>query len=565
MLRGARDRFLEEDEMRSIPALMLALVALPLAAGAQPNQVSAGDLAGARSSGAWLMYGHDYTNQRFSPLTQITPANVAHLVPAFVFQTGVVAAFETTPVVAGSKMYLTTAYDHVFAIDAKTGEQVWSYEQKLGKTIFCCGPVNRGVATADGSLFLGTLDGKLVALDQGTGNVKWSVQAGDNTAGYSLTMAPLVYKDLVIVGGAGGEYGVRGSVSAYHRSDGSLAWRWYSTSAETWAGNWSASTPDGVSLNRDIAAEKAAWPKYKDAWKIGGGAMWMTPAVDPAMDAIFISTGNPSPDLLGAVRPGDNVCTDCLAALNASSGKEIWHYQEVPHDVWDLDAVSPVLLFDTVDASGKTVQAAGQAGKTGWFYVLDRHTGALIRKSKAFVPQENMFVQPTAAGVRMLPGANGGSEWSPSSFDPGLHYAFVNGLHQPMLYSTKPQELESGALWLGSAFKGIATEKQYGLFSAIDVNTGEIAWQHKTDQPLIGGSLSTAGGVSFVGEGNGYFDAFDSKTGALVWRFQTGAGVNAAPMAYEQDGVEYVAVASGGSFQLNYPYGDALYVFKLAK
>jgi PQQ-dependent dehydrogenase (methanol/ethanol family) len=551
--------------MRSICVLTLAFAITPIAAGAQQAQVSSDDLIGARSSGAWLTYGHDYTNQRFSPLSQITPGNVAHLVPAFVFQTGVVAAFETTPIVAGGNMYITTAYDHVFAVDAKTGEQAWAYQQKLNKTIFCCGPVNRGVAIADGTLFLGTLDGKLVALDQATGNVKWSVQAGDNNAGYSLTMAPLVYKDVVIVGGAGGEYGVRGSVTAYHRKDGSLAWRWYSVNPDTWAGDWSKTTPDGVDLHRDIAAEKAAWPKYKDAWKTGGGATWMTPAIDPAMDAIFVTTGNPSPDLLGATRPGDNLCTDCLVALNASTGKEIWHYQEVPHDVWDLDAVSPVLLFDTVDASGKTVEAAGQAGKTGWFYVLNRHTGKLIRKSKAFVPQENMFAQPTAAGVRMLPGANGGAEWSPSSFDPGLHYAYVNGLHQPMLYSTKPQELEPGALWLGSAFQGIATEKQYGLFSAIDVNTGEIAWQHKTDQPLIGGSLSTAGGLTFVGEGNGYFDAFDSKTGALVWRFQTGAGVNAAPIAYDLGGTEYIAVASGGSFQLNYPYGDAVYVFKLAQ
>jgi PQQ-dependent dehydrogenase (methanol/ethanol family) len=551
--------------MRSISALALAIAVVPTAAGAQQAQVSANDLVQARSSGAWLSYGHDYTNQRFSPLSQISPSNVSHLVPAFVFQTGVVAAFETTPIVAGGNMYVTTAYDHVMALDAKTGDEHWAYQQKLNKTIFCCGPVNRGVAIADGALFLGTLDGKLVALDQATGNVKWSVQVGDNNAGYSLTMAPIVYKDLVIVGGAGGEYGVRGSVTAYHRSDGSQAWRYYSVNPETWAGDWSKTTPDGVDLHRDIAAEKAAWPKYKDAWKTGGGATWMTPSIDPAMDAIFITTGNPSPDLLGAVRPGDNLCTDCLVAINATTGKEIWHYQEIPHDVWDLDAVSPVLLFDTVDASGKTVEAAGEAGKTGWFYVLNRHTGKLIRKSKPFVPQENMFAQPTAAGTRMLPGANGGAEWSPSSFDPGLHYAFVNGLHQPMLYSTKPQELESGALWLGSAFQGIATEKQYGLFSAIDVNTGEIAWQHKTDQPLIGGSLSTAGGLTFVGEGNGYFDAFDSKSGALLWHFQTGAGVNAAPIAYDIGGTEYVAVASGGSFQLNYPYGDAVYVFKLAQ
>ena len=509
------------------------------------------------------MYGHDYSNQRYSPVAQITTANVGSLQPAYVFQTGVAAAFETTPIVADGKMYITTAFDHVFALDAKSGARLWHYQAKLGKTIFCCGPVNRGVALADGTLFLGQLDGKLVALDAATGKVKWSVAAGDNAAGYSLTMAPLIYGREVIVGGAGGEYGIRGSVTAYARSDGHQMWRWYSTDPEHWAGSFSPKTPDGVDLHRDIAAEKAAYAQHKDAWKIGGGATWMTPALDASSRTIFVSTGNPSPDLLGAVRPGDNLYTDSIVALDAMTGKIKWYYQEIPHDVWDLDAVSPVVLFDTVDASGKSVAAVGQAGKTGWFYVLDRNSGKLIRKSDAFVPQENMFAQPTEKGVRMLPGANGGVEWSPVSYDPTMHYAIVSALHQPMLYSTKPQELQNGALWLGSAFVGIATEKQYGLLSAIDTNSGKVAWQYKVDYPMVGGSVSTAGGVTFVGESNGMFDAFDTKGGRRLWQFQTGAGVNAAPMVYQIDGEEYVAVASGGSFQVQSQYGDSLYVFKL--
>lgn len=546
-------------------AAAIAIAATTQPVTAQVKTVSAMDMKSAQSSSDWLTYGHDYTNERYSPLSDVTPDNVAKLAPAFVFQTGVVAAFETTPIVANGKMFLTSAYSKVFAIDAKTGKRLWQYEPKLGKTIFCCGPVNRGVAVAGDSLYLGTLDGKLVALDQETGKVKWSVQAGENGAGYSLTMAPLVFNNSVIVGGAGGEYGVRGSVTAYSLSDGSMKWRWYSSNATDWPGKWSATTPDGVDLHRDLDAEKAAYEKYKDAWKVSGGATWMTPAADPKTNTIFIATGNPSPDLYGDKRPGDNLYTDCIVALDASSGKMKWYYQEVPHDVWDLDVVSPAVLFDTVDASGKKVAAVGEAGKTGWFYVLNRATGKLIRKSKNFVPQENMFAQPTAAGIRMLPGANGGSEWSPVSFDPTMHLAMISALHQPMLYSTKPQEHDSGALWLGSAFAGIPTEKQYGLLSAVNVDTGDIAWQVKTDQPLIGGSLSTAGGLTFVGEGNGYFDAYDSKSGKLLWQFQTGAGVNAAPMAYSIDGEEYIAVASGGSFQLNYPYGDSLYVFHVIK
>lgn len=551
--------------MRLVLAITIALAFSPVAARAQA-MVSAADLQQAsQSSSSWLTYGHDYSNERFSPLSQITAANAGSLAPAWVFQTGVAEAFETTPIVADGKMFVTTAHDHVFAVDPRTGKSLWHYQAKLGTTIFCCGPVNRGVAVADGVVFVGQLDGKLVALDENSGAVKWSIQAGDNTAGYSLTMAPLVYKNFVIVGGAGGEYGIRGSVSAYARSDGHLIWRWYSTDPEHWAGSWATTTPDGADLHRDIAAEKAAWPQFKDAWKIGGGATWMTPAVDVSRNTIYVTTGNPSPDLLGAVRPGDNLFTDSIVALDASTGKMQWYYQEIPHDVWDLDAVSPVVLFATIDANGNRVAAVGQAGKTGWFYVLDRATGKLIRRSDAFVPQDNMFATPTAQGVRMLPGANGGNEWSPVSYDPSLHMVVISALHQPMLYSTKPQQLETGALWLGSAFRGIPSEAQYGLLSGIDTDTGKVVWQDKVDYPMVGGSVSTAGGVTFVGEGNGMFDAVETKTGKMLWHFQTGAGVNAAPMVYEMDGAEYVAVASGGSFQIGTPYGDSLYVFRLPR
>lgn len=509
------------------------------------------------------MYGHDYTNQRFSTLNKINASNVSRMTPAWVFQTGVSAAFETTPLVVGRTMYITTAYDHVFALDAKTGKQKWHYQQKLGKTIFCCGPVNRGVALAGGKVLFGTLDGKLVALDQNTGNPVWSIQAGDNEAGYGLTMAPLVYKDMVIVGGAGGEYGIRGSVTAYGVSDGAMKWRFY-TVGPGWEADFSPTTPNGVNLHRDIAAEKAALGKYKDAWKVGGGATWMTPALDTSTNTLFITTGNPSPDLDGLPRPGDNRWSDSVIALDVNSGKFKWGYQEIPHDVWDLDAVSPAVLFDTT-VNGQTVPAVGQAGKTAWFYVLDRRDGKQIRVSDAFDPQDNMFVQPTAQGPRMLPGANGGDEWSPVSFDPTLHYVFIATLNQPMWYRTHPAPLQPGALWLGSAFVLIPTEKQDGSVVAINTDTGKIAWTHKVDYPMIGGPTSTSGGLTFVGESNGNFDAFNSKTGDLLWQFQTGAGVNAAPMVYELDGEEYVAVASGGSFQINTPYGDALYVFHVPK
>ncbi len=512
----------------------------------------------------WLMYGHDYSNDRYSGLDQVNASTVASLVPRWIFQTGIVASFETTPVVYNGVMYVTTAYNHLFALNARTGKLIWRYDQKLGTTIFCCGPVNRGVAVAYGNVYMGTLDAQLVVLDAATGKVKWTRQVADPTLGYSLTLAPLVYKNIVIVGTSGAEYGIRGFVQAYDAQTGAPLWRWYTIPETGWEGKWSTTTPEGEPLHRDIAKEKADWPKYKDAWMHGGGSMWQTPAVDPQLNLIYMGIGNPSPDLDGGIRPGDNLYTESVVAVNAANGQLAWYYQEVPHDVWDLDQTSPPLLF-TVTVNGQTIPAVGAAGKTGWFYVLDRRTGQRIRRSEPFVPLENLFAQPTAQGVRMLPGANGGSEWSPVSYSPQTQNVYVAALHQPMTYAWHYAPWEKAKLWLGSAFVAIPGEKQYGTFTAIDVNTGKITWQKKVDQPMMGGSLATGGGLVFVGEGNGSFNAYSASSGDLLWQFQAGAGVNAAPMAFDLDGQEYVAVASGGNFQLSYPYGDAVIVFGMPK
>ncbi len=537
----------------------------PIAVRAQGMMPDAATLlAAAGNPKDWLMYGHDYTNNRYSGLDQISASNVSQLVPRWIFQTGIVASFETTPVVSNGVMYITTAYNHLFALNARTGRPIWRYDHKLGTTIFCCGPVNRGVGLGYGTVYMATLDAQLVALDAATGKVKWTKQVADSTLGYSLTIAPLVYKNIVIVGTSGAEYGVRGFLQAFDALTGAPLWRFYLIPEKGWEGMWATTTPEGEPLHRNIAAEKAAWPKYKDAWKRGGGSTWVTPAADPNLNLIYFGVGNPSPDLDGTIRPGDNLYTESIVAVSAATGKLAWYYQEVPHDVWDLDQTSPPLLFD-VTVGGQTIPAVGAAGKTGWFYILDRRTGKRILRSEPFVPQENLFAQPTAKGVRMLPGANGGAEWSPTSYSPQTQNVYIAGLHQPMTYATHFAPYQKGKLWLGSAFTSIPGEKQSGTFTAIDVNTGKITWQKKVDQPMMGGSLATAGGLVFTGEGNGNFDAFDAKTGELLWQFQAGAGVNAAPMAFELDGQEYIAVAAGGNFQLTYPYGDALIVFGLPK
>ncbi len=521
-------------------------------------------LKNARTNGSnWAIYGHDYTNQRYSPLAQITTANVGSLKMAWMFQTGIsrLGSFENSPTVVDGVMYVTTPYNTAMAVDARTGQQIWRYEHKPSITapIYCCGPNNRGVAISGNSVFMGTLDARLVALDSKTGAVKWDVEVADPEAGYSLTLAPLIVDNFVIVGSSGAEYGIRGFVKAYNKDDGKLAWTFYTLPDKGWEGNFSEKTGEGEDLKRDIAAEKAAMAQYSDAWKRGGGSVWMTPAYDPASHNIFFAVGNPSPDLDGTVRPGDNLYTESIVAVDARTGEYKWHYQEVPHDVWDFDATSPPVIVKL--KNGKT--AVAEAGKTAFVYVLDAETGKLIRKSEEFNRHENYFVQPTAEGVRMLPGANGGSEWSPTAVNPNLGYMYVLGLEQPMNYITHSAPLEKGKLWLGSAFKAVPGEKQFGTFTAINLNTGKRAWQVKTDQPMIGGALATAGNLVFTGEGNGHFNAYDARTGKTLWSFTGGAGCNAPPVTYSLDGKQYIAMACGGNYQLGYPLGDAVMVFAL--
>jgi len=540
------------------------------AASTSPHTVVTNDmLLQAAQSGDWLMYGHNYSNNRFSPLATINTTNVRSLVPRMVFQTGTpqLGSLETTPIVVGGVMYFTTPAtpnNEVIAVDLRTQKTLWRYTHKnAGVSTACCGPNNRGVAIAGGSLFLGTLDGQLVALDQATGKEKWAVQTGDPAEGYTQTMAPLVVDDKVIIGTSGAEYGIRGFVRAYNAATGALMWTWYTIPSPQdggWWGRWSRTTPEGDNLNRNIVKEKADSAKYADAWMHGGGSMWMTPAYDAETKTLFVSIGNPSPDLDGAIRPGDNLWTESIVAIDATTGKFKWGYQEVPHDVWDLDATSPPVI---ATVGGKKVVV--EAGKTGWVYVLDAATGKLVRRSEAFVPQENMFAQPSDSGTRMLPGANGGQEWSPIAIHPTLNYAYTAGLHQPMHYKTHYAPWERGRLWLGSAFVAIPGEAQWGNVTAIDLATGKKVWQVKTDQPMMGGATATAGGLVFTGEGNGWFKAYDAKTGTVLWQFYCGAGVNAAPSVFSMDGEEFIVVAAGGNFQLNFPLGDAVFVFGLPK
>jgi glucose dehydrogenase len=558
----------------------------------------------------WLTYGRDYTNQRFSPLAQIDTRNVGKLAPRWVYRSGVESTFQASPIVADGVMYLSLPFNHVVALDARTGNELWRYEHQRRTKKMCCGPANRGVAVAYGKVYVGTVDARLIALDAKSGRVVWDVPLAEEiggqterteqlakddplraqrvtgSTGVGANMAPLVYKGKVIIGITGVGYGLHldsarpgaplgavvgiagesqraGFYAAFDAQTGRRIWQFDATAEQAWEGEFRTKTPSGEPLDRDIAREKATAAQYADAWKRGGGSAWTTPAIDPALGMIYVGFGNPSPQMDDLTRPGDNLYTVSLVAIDAETGRLGWYFQEVPHDMWGYDVASPPVLFE-VEVDGRRVPAVGQAGKTGWFYVLDRRTGRFLFKSEPFVPQRNLFRRPTAEGVEIYPGGAGGANWSPVSFDARTGLAYVAAIHMPIRYTVREIAVTAEAPAVRYTALEPVDGPQWGTLSAIDVNDrGKIRWQVKTARPLIGGVVATAGGLLFVGEGDGHFNAFDSRSGALLWQYRCEAGVNAPPVTYSLDGKQYVAVAVGGSQLFGYKQGDMVYVFAL--
>jgi glucose dehydrogenase len=592
---------------------LLAATALlaPLAIHAQSGAVDDARLLGAAAERtSWLTYGRDYSNQRFSPLAQIQAGNVARLRPAWVFQSGVSATFQATPIVVDGVMYLSLPFNHVVALDAANGKELWRYQHKRRTDKMCCGPGNRGVAVAYGKVFLGTVDARLIALDQNTGKPVWDVPLVEDTAGETeraeqlaaddplrksrvtgstgvgASMAPLVFRGKVIIGITGVGYGLHldsdrpgaplgavvgiagqsqraGFYAAFDAKTGRRLWQFDSTPASGWEGEFRTTTPDGAPLDRNIEQEKATLAQHRDAWKRGGGSAWTTPAVDPQLGLVFLGVGNPSPQMDDVTRPGDNLYTVSLVALDVETGALRWYYQQVPHDMWGYDVASPPLLID-VQHDGASVPAVAQAGKTGWLYVLDRRDGRLLYKSEAFVPQSNLFKRPTAEGVVIAPGGGGGANWSPLSYDPRTGLVYVPGLHMPMRYTVReiPPTADKPALRYTSLEP--VDGPRWGTLSAIDTRArGRIRWQVQTPEPLLGGVLATAGDVLFTGEGNGNFSAFHARTGQRLWQFNCGAGVNAPPVTYQVGGRQYIAVAAGGNAVFGFKQGEAVIAFAL--
>jgi alcohol dehydrogenase (cytochrome c) len=536
------------------------------AANVQIPTVSQSMLDSAASdSENFLATNANYNQTRFHPANQISTRNVKDLHVAWIFQTDVRESMETSPIVVNGVMYVTTSFDHVYALNAQTGEQIWHYKHDMGPiTVYCCGPNNRGAAVLGDKVYIATLDAKLVALDAKTGKPVWSQQIAEPSLGYSETMAPTAVDGKILVGTNGGEYGIRGFVKAYDANDGKLLWT-FTTIPENSVGVWATKDATGRDMHRDIAAEKDALAKNGDPYKTLGGGVWQNPSVDLATKRIYFVVGNPSPDLDGSLRPGDNLYTDSLVSVDLDSGKLACYFQYIAHDLWDLDATSPTVLVNVKDKAGKTVPGVLHAGKTGYIYVHDRKDCSLVRFSEPMVSQKDRWVLPTPTtpeqGARMFPGANGGVEWSPIATNPELSMAYAINLEQEMTYTVASSPYPNGKLWLGGAFTNVPGGVQAGNVTAVDYDTGKVEWQVKTPQPMIGGILATGGGLVFAGESNGWFKAYDAKSGSILWKFQAGAGVNAPPSSYMAGGKQYIAVAAGGNVQVDSRRGNSIIAF----
>lgn len=523
-------------------------------------------LEAGKDAGNWLMWGRDYSATSFSALKQIHKGNVADLAPVWSFQTGVPDGLGGSPLFVDGVIYLTAAWDHVFAIDARTGAELWRYKRRQPEKLsFCCGPLNRGVSIVNGTLFLATLDAHLVALDARTGRVRWEVELGKPEAFQNAKHPPLIVGDKAIVGIAGGDSPTRGFIDAYHVRTGKRLWRFYTIpgegepGVETWSGK---------------------------SYEIGGGATWLGGSYDPELNLVYWGTGNPYPDYDTDARKGDNLYTDAVVALDADTGKLRWHYQYTPHDVWDYDGANELLLLD-LKWQGRTVKALVHADRNGHFYALDRANGKFLY-AKPFVrvtwakgfdsngrPIVNPGAIPTYEGVEVCPGAAGGKEWMPMAYSPLTRLVYLPVIENCANFYNYGIRAQEQKLKPGPSGFRYLPNLAYGKVMAIQPDTGEVAWEVKTRTPMGGGMLATSGGLVFTGDAEGNFAAYDANKGNILWSYQTGSGIRSAPITYSLDGKQYIAIPSGmggavggytgagAPWTKNFRSGGTLHVFSL--
>ena len=550
---------------------MMVLSTGALAADYPP--VTNARLDNAGNDHGWLMYRRDYASTGFAPFNNINTSNVTGLKQVWDYKTGFNQGHEAPPIVNGDYMFITTPKDELLAFQASTGKLLWKYQHDLshvGLKTVCCDVVNRGAALYGDNVYMATLDNYVVALDARSGKTVWKKRLIPADVGYAMTLAPLVVKGKVIVGESGGEYGARGFIEALDAKTGKQVWKQYTIP--------SPDQPGG-----------RTWPK--GAYKTGGGGAWLTGSYDAATDTLFWGVGNPGP-WLATLRPGDNLYTDSVIAMNPASGKIKWSYQYTPNDSWDYDGVNETVLTD-IDYQGKPYKAIVSASRNGWFYAIDRVDGKLIYARKFATatsvsgfkdgkPLTDPAMRPTVdKQVFTCPSFLGGKNWWPISVDPATHMAYVPTMHTCMTIKGTTVGYKAGLPFLGEKFKVVADpafKNLWGEVQAIDVNTGEQVWRFPSALPWNSGMVSTAGGLVFSGSADGHLYAFDARTGKVLWKSaQLSSGVEGVPSTWKVDGKQYVGVYAGwgGATPIwggdmandprvaNIPVGGHLYVFAL--
>ncbi|WP_448608736.1 PQQ-dependent dehydrogenase, methanol/ethanol family [Geodermatophilus sp. URMC 60] len=514
----------------------------------------------------WLTYYGAYDGQRYSPLDQITTENVVRMTPAWVFSFsphGLHAgqstyAFETCPLVVEGVMYVSGWDGWVWALDAKTGQLLWQYKHAIPFDVsLCCGNVNRGVAVAHGKVFVCTLNAHVVALDATTGECLWDVTSGDVRAGESLTVAPLVVKDRIVVGSSGGEFGVRGHLDAYDMETGERVWRCYT-------------------IPKPGEPGSETWPQEGEAWARGGGNGWITGTFDPETNLLYWGTGNPAPDFDGEVRPGDNLYTDSVIAVDADTGEIRWHYQCTPHDLWDYDSNMECILFEQ---DGRKLLA--HFDKNGYCFILDRTNGERVRIFP-FVDritwgeispdgQVTPRIYPDKEGeeVHFYPGPAGAKEWTHAAYSPRTELFYVPVQDTGATVARRRREFKESIPYWGAAVT-VDAKDMAGSVSAFNAS-GEEVWRWRNDLPMCASVLATAGDLVFAGTPSGTFVALDARSGEFLWQFNCGSGHHSSPITYSVEGKQYIAVPVGwGAWvegflpgMMGGPHGQAMFVFSL--
>ncbi len=485
----------------------------------------------------WLMYSGTLDSQRFSRLTTVSKDNVSKLELKWAYQIPEIDRAETVPLVVDGVMFITESPSNVVAVDARTGGLYWRYDHELPDDLrICCGRNNRGVAILGDTLFMSTLDAHLVAIDARTGSVRWDIEVADYTKGYSKTAAPLVVKDLVVTGIAGGEYGIRGFLDAYHADSGERVWRLHTIPGpehpdnKTWAG---------------------------DSWRTGGAPTWITGAYDPDLNLIYWGTGNPGPDWNGEVRLGDNLYSDSALAVNADSGELQWYFQFTPWDVHDWDAIQVPILTD-MNLSGQSRKVMMWANRNGFYYTLDRVTGEFLVGTPFALqtwaqgldekgrPIREPGKLPTTDGNVVSPSVGGATNWWSAAYSPETELFYVNAFDGEQEFFIREQEYREGEQFTGGGAQNVEPNDKYkSAVRALDPRDGALRWEFPIQPRSTSGLLATAGGLVFGGSVDGYFYALDAATGEELWHIALGSRVHAAPLTYAVDGEQYVTIAAG--------------------